>query len=237
MADEPRSDGDSARIRYVALLDTETTSLEPPPVGKTVEVAVMLFDVQHAQAVMSFASLIKGDSNEAHAINGIPPTMLPEAREADRVWSAVKWVIEPAQVVIAHNSAFDEQFCPDFGKPWVCSEGDITWPGSTKGGRGGSLAHLALSLGLGVASAHRAMADVDTLARILTRLAEKGHDLEALIRHGMRPKAMFHSLASYDERETVKQNGFRWDPAKKIWWRRMAIEDTKGLPFRVRQAS
>ena len=237
MTDEPRSDGDSARIRYVALLDTETTSLEPPPVGKTVEVAVMLFDVQHAQPVASFASLIRSDSNEAHTINGIPPEMLTDLQDPDLIWRAVHWVIGHAQVVIAHNAEFDRQFVPDLGKPWVCSEGDITWPGSTKGGRGGSLAHLALSLGLGVASAHRAATDVDTLARILTRLAEKGHDLEALIRHAMRPKAMFHSLAPFEAKDIVKSAGFRWDPDKKVWWRRMAIDDAKELPFKTRQVS
>jgi DNA polymerase III subunit epsilon len=222
-------------IRYAALLDTETTGLNPST-DRTVEVAVMLFDVKHAQPVASFASLIRGNSNGSSSVNGIPAEMLPEAREPERVWSAARWIIEPAQIVIAHNAEFDRQFTPDLGKPWVCSEGDIKWPNSTKGGRGGSLAHLALSLGLGVASAHRAMADVDTLARILTRLAEKGHDLEAMLVHAMRPKAMFHSLAPYEERETVKSNGFRWDPDRKIWWRRMAVDDVKELPFKVRQA-
>lgn len=224
-------------IRYVAILDTETTSLDPAT-GKVIEVAVMLFDLKHAQPVASFSSLIKGEAdNAAFPVNGIPATMLPEAREAERVWSAARWIIEPATVIVAHHVEFDRQFTPDLGKPWCCSEEDIRWPGSTKGGRGGSLAHLALSLGLGVASAHRAMADVDTLARILTRIAEKGHDLEALVRFGMRPKAMFHSLAPYEERETVKQHGFRWEPSTKTWWRRMAIDDAKELPFKVRQVS
>jgi DNA polymerase-3 subunit epsilon len=225
-------------IRYVGLLDTETTDLEPPPVGKTIEVAVMLFDIKHAQAVASFASLIRGaDENKAWEINGIPEEMIREARESDRVWSAAKWVIEPASVILAHNAAFDQQFTPDLGRPWVCTEEDIRWPGSQKGGRGGSLAHLALRYGLGVASAHRAMADVDTLARILTRLAEKGHDLEALIRYGMRPKAKFISLAAFEEREMVKSNGFRWNPVRKEWWRTMAVEDASELPFKVRRQS
>jgi DNA polymerase-3 subunit epsilon len=237
MADESRSVGGDSRIRYVALLDTETTGLNPDT-DRTIEVAVALFDVKHAQPVASFASLIRGPAeNEAQSANGIPATMLPEAREAERVWSAVGWVIEPAQIIIAHNSEFDRQFTPDLGKPWVCSEGDITWPGSTKGGRGGSLAHLALSLGLGVAHAHRAMSDVDTLSRILTRLAEKGHDLEAMLVHAMRPKAMFHSLAPFEMKDIVKNSGFRWDPDRKVWWRRMAIDDVKELPFKVRQVA
>lgn len=227
----------SNNVKYIAILDTETTSLDPAT-GKVIEIAVMLFDVKHAQPVASFSSLIKGEAdNAAFPVNGIPAAMLPEAREAERVWSAVRWIIEPAQVVIAHHAEFDRQFTPDLGKPWVCSEGDITWPGSQKGGRGGSLASLALSLGLGVASAHRASVDVDTLARIFTRLAEKGHDLEAMLVHAMRPKAVFHALTSFDQRELTKAHGFRWEPSTKTWWRRMAIDDTKELPFKVKQVS
>lgn len=207
-----------------------------PAKDRTLEVAVMLFDVKRGQPVASFASLIRGIAdNEAFLVNGIPAVMLPEAREAERVWSAVRWIIEPATVIIAHHAEFDRQFTPDLERQWVCSEEDITWPNSQKGGRGGSLANLALSLGLGVASAHRAMCDVDTLARIFTRLVEKGHDLEEILRHAMRPKAMFHALTSYDEREITKSNGFRWDPDRKIWWRRMPIDDAKELPFKVRR--
>jgi DNA polymerase III subunit epsilon len=222
-------------IRFCALLDTETTGLDPFK-DRAIEVAVTLFDVVRAQPVASFASLIRNEAkNEAQEANGIIPEMLPEAREAERVWAAVRWVIEPAQIIIAHNAEFDRKFVPEElqQRTWVCSENDIAWPGSKKGGRGGSLAHLALSLGLGVAHAHRAMSDVDTLSRIFTRLAEKGHDLQAMLKHAMRPKAMFHSLASYEERETVKQHGFRWDPERKIWWRRMPIDDAAKLPFKT----
>jgi DNA polymerase-3 subunit epsilon len=237
LADENRSVAGDVRIKYAALIDTETTGLDPAR-DRTIEVAVTLFDVKHAQPVASFASLIRGPAeNEAQSTNGIPATMLPEAREAERVWSAVRWIIEPAQIIIAHHADFDRRFTPDFGRPWVCSEEDITWPNSNKGGRGGSLAHLALSLGLGVASAHRAMVDVDTLSRILTRLAEKGHDLEAMLVHAMRPKAMFHSLAPFEMKDVVKSHGFRWSPEEKIWWRRMAVDDAKELPFKVRQVA
>jgi len=232
----------NTEIRYVAILDTETTSLEPPPAGRTIEVAVMLYDIKLAQPVASYASLICNDGNEeygmpanpAEAINGIPGSMLADAPDADVVWRCMRWLISLAEVIIAHNAAFDRQFCPDLGRPWLCSENDIQWPGRT---RGGSLVQLALSMGLGVASAHRAMSDVDTLARIFTRSAEKGCDLEAMIRHGMRPKKLFYAQVPYEKRQLAKDAGFRWDEAKhgKNWYREMAVEDTKGLPFPVKE--
>lgn len=224
-------------IRYVGLLDTECTGLDPKK-DRVIEVAVTLFDVKFAQPVMSFAALIQGEAkNEAELINKIPAGMLPEAWPGARVWAATRQILEPAQIVIAHHAEFDQKFCPDLGKPWVCSEEDISWPDSQKGGRAGSLASLALSLGLGVASAHRAAVDVDTIARIFTRLVERGHNLEAMLIHAMRPKGMFHSLAAFEAKDTVKAAGFRWDPDNKIWWRRMAIEDAAKLPFKTRMVS
>lgn len=221
-------------MKYVAILDTETTSLEPPPAGQAIEVAVMLYDVQIAQPVASFASLIRSGSNEAEHINGIPAAMLVDAREADEVWRAVRWVVEPAEALIAHRAEFDQQFVPDLEKPWVCSKVDLEYPGRL---RGDHLVQLALGLGLGVASAHRAMADVDTLARILTRLAEKGVDLEAMIVRGMRPKVLFYAMVSYEMRQVAKDHGFLWNEAKhgKNWYRHMPPEDAEALPFRVRR--
>jgi DNA polymerase III subunit epsilon len=221
--------GDIARVRYAALIDTETTGLNPKT-STTIEVAVMLYDLKLAQPCASYSSLIHGDSNEGYAINGIPPAMLAEAREPSRVWAAVKWVMEPADVIIAHRAEFDRQFVPDLGRPWVCSKVDIKWPDRR---RGDHLVQLALSLGIGVASAHRAMADVDTLARILTRIAERGTDLEALVRHAMRPKQRFHAQVSYEERQIAKDHGFLFDYGRKVWYRDMPLDDVAELPFRV----
>jgi DNA polymerase-3 subunit epsilon len=220
-------------IRYAGLLDTETTGL--PPDGKVIEVAAMLYDVKLAQPVASYASLIRADGNAAEAINGIPGAMLADAPEADVVWRCVKWLLGPAQVVIAHRAEFDRQFVPDLGKPWICSKVDISWPGQM---RGDHLVQLALALGLGVASAHRAMADVDTLARILTRVEERGADLEALLLHASRPKVLYYATVSFDDRQLAKDHGFLWNPEKygKNWYRFMPPEDIGKLPFPVKTA-
>jgi DNA polymerase III subunit epsilon len=229
-------------MKFIAILDTETISLEPPPIGRAIEVAVMLYDIKHAQPVSSYASLIGFDgnkewgmsSNPAEHVNGIPSTMVADAPAADLVWRAVKWLIAPAELILCHRAEFDRQFVPDLGgKPFCCSKSDLRFPGQ----RGGDhLVQLALSLGLGVASAHRAMADVDILARILTRVAEKGHDLEALLTRAMRPKVLYYAQVSYDDRQLAKDHGFMWNQEKhgKNWYRYMPPEDVKELPFPVR---
>lgn len=227
------------KLRYALILDTETTGFDPKQ-DAIIEIAVTLFDLKHAQPVQSYASLIRCDRNEAESVNGIPVPMLKVAQDLGDAWVTVLHLVRGckevagAQVVIAHNAEFDRQFVPDLGLPWVCSEEDIRWP--HREARAGSLAHLALSLGLGVASAHRAMADVDTLCRIFTRLAEQGTDLPKLIAHAMRPKATFYALVPYEKKDLAKEHGFRWDPDLKEWWRRMAVADTKALPFKVKRA-
>lgn len=229
-------------IRYAGILDTETTGTDPK-VHKTIEVAVSLFDVKQAQVVASYASLIRMDGNEeygmpvnaAEAINKIPGAMLGNAPEAEVVWRCVRWLLAPADVIIAHRADFDKKFVPDLGRPWICSKVDMKWPNKM---RGDHLVHLALEMGLGVVSAHRAMADVDTLARILTRVAERGHNLEAMLLHALRPKVLYYAMAPYEEREIVKNHGFSWDPPVhgKNWYRFMPPEDIGELPFKVRTA-
>lgn len=220
----------SPSLRYALILDTETTGLEPPPKDVAVEVAVAVFDLKHAQVVESYASLIRSDRNEAEPINGIPVELLKSAPPGALVWRHVESLAARTSVVIAHNAAFDRQFTTELGVPWVCSESGIQWPGRA---RAGSLINLALSLGLGVASAHRAMSDVDTLARVLTHFAGRGCNLAALVQHAMRPSAIFHAQITFSVKYLAKEHGFRWDAEKKVWWRRMAVEDAKALPFKT----
>ncbi|WP_204136846.1 hypothetical protein [Halomicronema sp. CCY15110] len=61
------------------------------------------------------------------------------------------------------------------------------------------------------------------------------HELTILINQALRPKAWFKAEVSYDDRQLAKDAGFRWYAADKTWRRRMAIEDTSQLSFRVIQ--
>lgn len=221
-------------MKRVLLLDTETTGLEVVQGATCIEVAVMLFDVKRGSPIASFASLIQGDSNAAQKINGIDPELLKTAYSADIVWRAVKWLATDAEAVIAHRWSFDQQFCPPLGLPGICSKVDLQYP---DGRRGDSLVQLALNLGLGVASAHRASADVETMGRIFSRLHEMGNDLEAMFLHALRPKLRCVALASFEQKELVKSHGFLWDPKMKHWWRDVPIDEVDSFPFPIRKGT
>lgn len=224
----------------ILILDTETTGLDAAT-DRVVEVACIRYSLTHATVLRSYSSLIRGESNAAEAINRIPTAALMDAPEPARVWAAVASLADGADCVVAHNADFDRGFCAAAGvsmayhiaqMPWVCSRSQMEWP---RGKQGDSLVNLTLAHGLGVATAHRAMADCDMLARLFTRVAEMGVDLGAMVARGMRPSAVFVALAPYEQKDVVKAAGFSWDGERKEWRRRMAVEDVAGLPFRVRE--
>lgn len=222
-------------MKTLAILDTETTGLDPSK-DACIEVACVLYDIEHAAPVESFASLIRAKGNAAEAVNRIAPPLLERAPAQVAVWGVVRGIIERADAVVAHRAEFDRSFVPSelrTLRPWVCSKFDIEWP---HGKAGDHLVHLALAHGLGVLHAHRALTDCDTLVRLFQRVAELGGDVPAMLARAMRPKVTVIAQVSYDDREKAKAAGFAWDPSGKFWHRAMAREDVAALPFPTREA-
>jgi DNA polymerase-3 subunit epsilon len=219
----------------VLLIDTETTGLDPEQGAVCIEVAAMLYSVGHACAIESYAALLFLDGpNPAEHVNRICPGLCHGQGETPSVaWDRVSALAGRADAIVAHRAEFDRKFVPEIGnmkgKPWICTKTDVDWPG---GHRGDHLVHLALAYGLGVASAHRAMTDVDTIARILTRVAETA-SLKDLLHRAMRPKRRFVALVSYDQRALAKNAGFFWDEKRREWYRVMPPEDAGLLAFRT----
>ena len=218
-------------IRRLAILDTETSGLDPAS-DVCVEVAVVLYDVEHRAPVASFASLVRSEVNGAYDVNRIPVEILKDAQPPDVVWRRVSLFCETADVFVAHRAEFDRSFTPEplrSSRPWVCSKFHVPWP---EGKPGDHLVHLALAHGVAVAQAHRARTDCDTLARLFSRVAERC-DLQELLRLAMRPRKRYESLAPFSEKDVVKASGFAWNAAKKVWEAELPEEDVTKLPFRV----
>lgn len=228
-------------IKRALIIDTETTGLDPQK-DKVIEVACILYDLEFAAPIASFASLIQADSNEAAGTNHIPPKLLKDAPAAPEVWGTVdRDFFQRADVVLAHNASFDRAFVPKFrsqllGKPWVCTMNHVEWPQpcSSK-----SLAAIALTHGVGIVQAHRALADCDIIARLLTRVYEMGtgpsFDLQRIIANAMRPRVKVVARVLYEQRDLAKQAGFTWDTEHKIWWREDFVDNVEKYPFKCRR--
>lgn len=215
-------------VTIALILDTETQGVDKTR-HVAIEVAAMRFDLVRGIPLSSFSTLLRADSNEAESTNGIPVDALVSAPIREVAWKRLANMAADVDVVVAHNAEFDRAFVPDLGKPWVCSMDDVPWPKRTKPGM--SLTALALAHGIGVVSAHRAMTDVDTLARLFSRVVESGADVQAMFASAMRPKVRVVGKQRFDENDVAKANGFRWSGEDRVWWRNMPIEDVAGLPF------
>jgi DNA polymerase III subunit epsilon len=219
-------------MSLITIVDTETTGIDPNK-DSIIEIAAIVYSLTHAAPVESVSWLLPCMVNQAIAVNGIHPelTMLSadmKLRLDDMEGRSIAYM--------AHNAPFDKLFLKRDAIPFVCSMRDIEWPvpcGSK------ALVAIALAHGIGVASAHRAMADCDTISRLLTRVHEMGVDLEQLIARAMRPKVLVKALVSYDDRQLAKDRKFVWSVPpgykKEVWNREYPEgEIPTDLPFQTK---
>jgi DNA polymerase III subunit epsilon len=226
-------------METVLILDTETTGLTPAE-GEVIEIAAVRYSLSDACVIEAHSWLVQAESNPAEPVNHIAPASLKHGVDLAWAWNETDTSADGCDAVLAHNSDFDRQWVPEEAErllalPWIDTCGAITWPRESK--PGSSLIHLALDHGLAVVDPHRALSDCLLLARLLTRCAELGHELATLLAPGLRPRALFQALVSFDDREKAKSAGFHWDAPTKRWLRKMVIEETGSLGFRVQEVS
>lgn len=227
-------------MKTILILDTETSDLDPKK-GQLLEVATALWSVEHRSLVKARSWILRSETNErAERLNGIPRALVathPHATDPPLtntwVWN---WATE-SDAIVAHNADFDRQWFsePIQEKGWICSCDDIEWPRHSESR---SLAAVALAHGVGVVHAHRALSDVMTLVHLFERAAELA-DVSAMLAKAARPKKTYRAHVSYETNQLAKERGFRWNPDRKMWLRRVAIEDAANneWPFKLEEVA
>lgn len=227
-------------MKTIAILDTETTSLDPAT-GHVVELALGLWSVEHRSLVRCRSWLISAPAEEVEKtrhVHGIPGALVascgvPFEHVAEMVHAIVS---KEATAILAYNAAFDRAWMPYAVQnvaPWVCACDDIAWP---KASASKSLLAVAHAHGVQIGTLHRATDDVLLVARLLERSAELGHDIDAMLAKAMRPKVLVEvAERGFDEARNAlcKAHAFRWDAPTKSWRRSIARDDLASLPFRV----
>ena len=232
-ASEPRADFDSGPTS-ILILDTETSGLDPAA-HACLEVGAILFDVASRSVLAQQSFLLPVDTNAAEPINRIPAavTRLPQPWSEGLRWFQL--LVEAADVLVAHNAAFDLQWfgrgaLPPLERPWLCSMEDIRWPADRQLRSRPSVRDLALAYGVPVWAAHRALTDCIYLAEVFARC----DDLETLLIRGLEPRRLVRARVSFEERHQAKEAGFRWnDPIKGAWTRRLSERECSELTFPV----
>ena len=224
----------------VLILDTETTGFDHAN-DACLEVAVVEYSIKHMSVLGCFSAVMTSDKGNAEAekINHIPLGILDPmyGRTPVAVWGLVERFARRSAAVLAHNSDFDKGWVPPehalLKIPWIDTCFGVNWPLQSRAAN--SLINLAFEHGLGIDSPHRALADCLLIARLMTRCAELGYDVGAILARGLRPQGYFMALVSYEDRQLAKDAEFKWQSATKTWERKMAVEDAKALPFQVKR--
>ena len=225
---------ESAAVRTLLIIDTETTGLDPQ-LDHCLEVGVILFDVPSRQLLAQQSFLLPVEANAAEAINRIPAaaTNLPQPWRP--ALSYLQSLLDAADVLVAHNAAFDRQWfgrghLPATDKPWLCSMDDMRWPAERQLRSRPSVRDLALAYEIPVWAAHRALTDCIYLAEVFRRC----DDLEELVERGLEPRQLMRAQVSYDDRHLAREAGFRWnEPVKGAWARRLSAREAGNLDFPV----
>jgi DNA polymerase-3 subunit epsilon len=220
--------------RTLLIIDTETTGLDPET-QHCVEVGAILFDVQSRAVLAQQSFLLPAETNAAEPINRIPAavTRLPQPWKEGLRW--FQNLLDAADVLVAHNAAFDRQWfgrgeLPAVTQPWLCSMDDMRWPADRQLRSRPSVRDLALAYGVPVWAAHRALTDCIYLAEVFARC----EDLEQQLLQGLEPRQLVRAKVSYDDRQLARDAGFRWnDPIKGAWARRMSEREIQELSFPV----
>jgi DNA polymerase III subunit epsilon len=215
-------------------VDVETTGLEPSR-HEIIELAMVPFTYGADGQMLAIGQPFHGLREPSHPISpeitritGLDDVAVA-GRQIDR--AAVAAFAAGAQLVVAHNAAFDrkflERFCEVFTtKAWACSMAQVDW--GAEGFEGAKLAYLASSAGF-FYERHRATHDchaaIELLARPLPVSGRTG--LAHLLDRARRPTwRIWAEHAPYDLKHLLKARGYRWnadgDGAPRAWWTEVA---------------
>ena len=140
---------------------------------------------------------------------------------------ALRALIEPADLIIAHKASFDRPFCEAFsplfsGKAWACSATEIDW--AARGMEGTKLAYLISQSGF-FHDAHRALDDCFALLDLLARPLEETKEAPFAELYAASQRSLariFAEHSPFDMKDQLKARGYRWtdgsDGQPKSWW-------------------
>lgn len=223
----PQADG---RLRTAAVLDTETTSLDPAT-GAIIELAICPVTFDARGRIVAIGPVHDWLEDPGHplpdeivVLTGLTDADLVGQRIDD---AAALAILSHADLLIAHNSAFDavwiERRYPAIaGKPWCCSLKDIDW--RALGFESRQLGALLGEVAGFFNARHRADADVAALVALLAAMLPSGRTAcSEMILSAQRPTVRITADgAPFEVKDRLKGRGYRWDQQARRWWKEVA---------------
>lgn len=218
-------------LKLGVFLDVETTGLDPAT-EQVIELALVPFEFASDGRIFRVLDEYDGLRDpgrpippEITRLTGITDAMVA-GKKLDE--GAVSGIVQPAQLIIAHNAAFDRQFAeqesPVFeNKAWACSMTEVPW--REEGIESAKLDYLAYRYGF-FYDAHRATGDCLAGIHLLAQtLPESGTlALTTLLESARRKTIRIWAEGSpFDTKDKLKGRDYRWnsgdDGRPKSWYK------------------
>lgn len=200
----------------LSIIDTETTGITLE--DSVIELGLILFDTESMSVISQMSTLIPTSrENSGEFKNKISKESLTAALELKHLTSPIEDLIiriaNNSNFAIAHNASFDKKFLPEIGVPWLCTQSDFRFP---KANQQSSLIQLANDYNVPIFGNHRALADCQLIASIFQKHSKD--ELESLINFAAQPNLIVVAKCSYQQKESAKSLGFKWDrDVSKAW--------------------
>ena len=216
----------------VLVLDTETTGLDARQ-ERVIELALLSVQIDSAtglpvgsvEVYESFEDPGKPIPPAITEITGIDDAMVRGKRADD---ARVAQLVQAADLVVAHNAAFDRPFVearwPVFAdKAWNCSFAGIDW--KQEGSGSAKLEFLAHERGW-FYDAHRALVDCHALLQVLAAPLKSGATgWQRLLEGAQQQRYKLQANgAPFEAKDALKARGYRWDNEQRVWWTSLAGE-------------
>jgi len=217
--------------RTGVIVDTETTGLDHSK-DEIIEIGAVAFTFDDDGHIGDVTGVYGGLQQptipippEITRLTGITEEMV--AGQLIDVGS-LRALLEPADLVVAHNAGFDRPFCEAFssmfcGKAWACSVKEVDW--AARGFEGTKLGYLISQSGY-FHNGHRAVDDCFALLEVLAGSAGGVTEATAfaeLLKTSQRSRVRIYAEHSpFDMKDYLKARGYRWsdgsDGRPKSWW-------------------
>jgi DNA polymerase III subunit epsilon len=214
-------------IRTGVVLDVETTGLSSKK-DSIIEIGIRTFQFNRSRGHIlkigeGYSGLQDPGQPLSEFIQRLTGITDEDVRGLKIDWGKVNHLLSEAQLIIAHNAAFDRPFVDQFSevsrnKVWACSLKQVDW---TKNGfHTSKLEFLNIYHGF-FTDSHRALADAEALLYLLS--LPTPHDGETpyfreLLENARRPLIEVKAEhAPFEGKENLKQRGYGWDQAIRCW--------------------
>ncbi|GGD59328.1 DNA polymerase III subunit epsilon [Erythrobacter arachoides] len=219
--------------RVGVVIDTETTGFDASE-DQIIEIAMQRFlftaagEIRQIERVQSWLE----DPGRSLPTRIAQLTRLSDAALSGQRFddAAIRRALANADLVIAHNAGFDRPFLdqrfPDLTyRAWACSLSQLDW--LELGFDGRALGHLVLQNGR-FFDGHRAANDVVALTSLLCTAVGNGRPILAhLLSRCMSESIRISAIgAPFEAKDLLKRRGYRWDAAKRHWWRELDTDNS-----------